>query len=563
VISHRSPISGVAVRGGRYVATAGYDNQVILWDRETQRALSLANHDHLTNHLVFSPDERYLLTSSSDYTARLWSVPDLRLISVFAEHTDDVEMAAFHPHEELVATASRDHTIGVFAFDGTVRARLRGHTADVISVVWSADGSELVSSSDDGTVKRWSLGQAGLIEDIDLGGVETDTVVVTQEGVIFAGNDAGEIIRVHAGGTSATPAHSAGIKRLVYDATQQRLVSLSYDRTIKSWSVRGELTEVTASGIPAVVWPRSCAFVDDDTLIFGTFGSSYATHRLSTGEWDLGHVDPTFGLNAVSTMDDAELTVGDAGVVWRNGEPLATPGSLCNFLCRVGSTMVTGGQLGVLFDATTGRELYQHHSPLNCCAELVGADGTVYAVVGAYTGEGIVLVFHPDGTVEHRDTLRLHENAVKGVAVSAGVIFAVCADRSASWFDGATFQETGRVADAHDKIANGCDSLPGGRFASVGRDLVLRIWDGLTARTVPTPHDHSIKCVSASADGTLIATGGYNGMIAVHDVPGERWHIVPRQTTSGISGLHYDEAGGRFVASSYDGNTYSVRCDEL
>jgi WD40 repeat protein len=558
VISHRGPISGVAAHGGKYVATAGYDNQVILWDGATQWPLSQVNHDHLANHLVFSPDGRLLLTSSSDYSARLWSVPDLRLLAVFADHEDDVEMAAFHPREELVATASRDHTIGVYAFDGSLRARLRGHRADVISVVWSEDGRELVSSSDDGTLKRWSLDRAELIEDIDMDGVETDTVVVARDGVVYAGNDAGEIVRVTSGGVSTVPAHASGVKRLVYNATREQLVSLSYDRTLKVWSLAGGLRQVASSSFPAEVWPRSCAFLDDDTLVFGTFGTSYATHHVPTGAWDLRHVAPTPGLNAVTSLDGAVITVGDAGVVRRDGEVLSEPGSLCNFLTRVGPAVVTGGQLGVLFDAATGRAIHQHRSPLNCAAAFTAEDGTTCVVVGTYTGEGVVLALRPDGGFEQRRTLRLHENAVKAVSVGGGVIFSVCADTGVSWFDAHTFEEVARVPAGHDKIANGCVGLSGGRFASVGRDLRLRLWDGPDAEVVPTPHDHSIKCVSASPDGRLIATGAYDGTLAVYDTVARRWHAVPRRTTSGISSLHHDDVGERFLASSYDGSVYEI-----
>lgn len=558
MICHHGPISGVAAHAGSYVATAGYDNQVILWDRATQRALSRANHDHLANHLVFSPDGRFLLTSSSDYSARLWSVPDLRLISVFAGHQDDVEMAAFHPSEDLVATASRDCTVGVYSFNGQLRASLHGHSADVISVAWSTDGKELISSSDDGTLKRWSLDRGELIADIDMGGVETDTVVVAQDGTIYAGNDAGEIITVTSGGSSARSAHSAGVKRLVYNAARRQLVSLSYDRSFKIWSVGRDLHEIASSSFPAEVWPRSCAFVDDDTLAFGTFGSSYAVHCISTGEWNLRYVASTPGLNAVSTLDGAVITVGDAGIVYRDGVVLCVLGSLCNFLTRVGPTAVTGGQLGVLFDAATGRQLYQHRSPLNCAAQFTGLHGTTCVVVGAYTGEGVVLELQSDGTLEHRATLRLHDNAVKGLAVSGNSIFSVCADTSAAWFDTSTLLEVGRVSSAHDKIANGCVALPGGRFASVSRDLTLRLWKDSTVHTVPTPHDHSIKCVSASTDGRLIATGSYNGVLAVYDLVDRHWRILPRQTTSGISSLHYDDARQMFLASSYDGAVYET-----
>lgn len=40
MIAHQSPISGVAAYNGQWVATAGYDNQIILWDAAHKIALA-------------------------------------------------------------------------------------------------------------------------------------------------------------------------------------------------------------------------------------------------------------------------------------------------------------------------------------------------------------------------------------------------------------------------------------------------------------------------------------------------------------------------------------------
>ena len=101
-------------------------------------------HDHLANQVAFSPDGRHLVSSSSDHTARLWSIPDLKLLAVLAAQLDDVEMSAFHPRRELIATASRDHGARVYDFQGRLCVQFTGHTADVISIAWSADGTELI-----------------------------------------------------------------------------------------------------------------------------------------------------------------------------------------------------------------------------------------------------------------------------------------------------------------------------------------------------------------------------------------------------------------------------------
>ncbi|MFE3829835.1 WD40 repeat domain-containing protein [Streptomyces sp. NPDC059092] len=560
MIMHRGPISGVAALQDKYVATAGYDNQVICWNQRTGEPLARSFHDHLANQCAFSPDGRYLLTSSSDYTARLWTVPDLLLVAVFAAHEDDVEMSVFHPHRELVATASRDHRVRVYDFTGRLLNVFVGHTADVISVEWTADGEALISSSDDGTVKRWSLATGALVSELSTDGVETDTVAISSDGTVYAGNDEGSIIVIGPEGRTSVPAHDAGIKRLVLNDRLHLLISLSYDRTMRLWDVSSrEPVPRDSTELPADVWPRSCAFAGDDRLVFATFGATYRGYDYRTRVWDGTEVPQTGGINAVlPRADGTALTVGDAGSVRRDGRPIAQTGSLCNFLTPLGPLVLAGGQLGKVFNALTGDELHQHRSPLNCGATFE-RDGDKYAVLGSYTGEGILLKLS-DNDVVHVADLPLHTNAVKGLAVSGDLLFSVAADTSATWFHLPTLEHLATLEEGHDKIANGCAGLGDGWFASVSRDLKLRIWNpSRQPEVLTTPHVHSVKCVAASDDGRHVATGSYDGRVAVYDRQSGTWAPVTRPTTSGISSLAYDPRTAVFLASSYDGQVSRIQ----
>jgi WD40 repeat protein len=155
-------------------------------------------------------------------------------------------------------------------------------------------------------------------------------------------------------------------------------------------------------------------------------------------------------------------------------------------------------------------------------------------------------------------TLPLHTNAVKSVAVSDGKLFAVCADAGAAWFSVETFEEIARSKQAHSRIANGCAPLPGGRFVSVSRDRMLRLWNGTHATVIATPHARSIKCVATSDDGRLVATGSYFGVVAVYDLHSAAWSVVARPTAAGISSLCFDSSIGRFLGGSYDGRVYEI-----
>ena len=559
MIEHKSPISGIAAFGDTLVATAGYDNQVILWDAATQRSIARGLHDHLANQVRFSRCGRFLLSSSSDHSARLWSVPTMKVIQVFSGHDDDVEAVAFHPTEAYVATASRDAKARVFAFDGRLVATLVGHRADVISVEWTADGKGLITSSDDGTVKRWDVATQSLVQDIDLGGVETDTVVIAADGTIFAGNDEGAIIIIRDGHQSKVEAHRSGIKRLVYSGETGMLVSLSYDRKVRIWAVgaEGGITPIKSSELPIEIWPRSCAFLGTDKIAFATFGSSYATLHLSDLSWHVAGVRATPGVNAATALGGHVYAIGDAGIVWKDRQPLRTLPSLCNFLCPLGDYLLTGGQTGQIFDALSGALIHQHRSPLNCASAFT-VNGQTFAVVGTYTGEGILLGIAATGQVVYLRDVQLHDNAIKGLASDDETLFSVCATGASARHDLATMAPLATLAEAHDKIANGCARLNDGRFASVSRDLKLRIWRRDSSVAVVTPHTFSIKCVAASDDGAVIASGDYGGTVAFYDLGLQRWLRVERPTSCGISSIAFDARRQTFLASSYDGTVYEL-----
>src|SRR5574337_160171 len=559
MIGHSSPISGVDMFADKLVVTAGYDNQVILWDAGRRTALARGSHDHLANQCRFNPAGTAVVSASSDYSARVWSVPDLRLLSVLGPHDDDVEMAAFDTLGARVATASRDGSVRVFGADGQQLCQLMGHEADVLSVEWMTPET-LASTGDDGTLRLWDLRQTRLLQAYELGAVEADTFAILPGTTdLCVGDDRGEITLISQGRQRAMTAHDAGVKRVIA-GPDGLVLSTSYDRTARLWrrSQNGmdPFSLVTVIPFPAEIWPRSAAFGADDSLIFGTFGNTYAKYDLSAATWDLGPLELTGGINAVCGDDADFYTVGDAGIVRNCHGVIGRVGSLCNFILVVDGRLVTGGQSGQLLDATTGEVLYQHRSPLNC-AVTFGCRGVLRLVVGSYTGEGVMFDVTAGG-INHIATVQLHDNAIKGLATNSSCMFSVCATGAAAVFALPDLTRVRTINHAHTKIANGAAAVGADLFATVGRDLMLRIWSLDNSATVCTPHDHSIKCVAASCDGRWIATGGYDGQVAIYDLHHDQWALHERLTTSGISCIAAVRGPATFLASSYDGGVYEV-----
>jgi WD40 repeat protein len=249
--------------------------------------------------------------------------------------------------------------------------------------------------------------------------------------------------------------------------------------------------------------------------------------------------------------------VGDAGVVSEDGVRINDLGTLCNFLVPLDGHVLTGGQSGRLYEVRTGRMLHQNRSPLNCAARFQ-RHGAAHVAIGTYTGEALIFRIGAGGAIEHVADVALHDNAVKGLAAAGGELFSVCATSAAAFHRIDDFACVDRCDKAHDRIANGCVAVRPGLFASVSRDLKLRLWHRGSPTVVDTPHRNSIKCVSASIDGRFVATGSYVGVVAIYDVEQARWASVGRPTAAGISCLTPGDAPGEFLASSYDGYVYTA-----
>ena len=557
MIQHNGPIAGLA-SWGNWIATAGYDNQLILWNTLDRSAIARGCHDHLVNDCRFSHDGQWLLSASSDYSARLWSVPSMRLQAVLPGHGDDVDMAVFSPDDSKIATCALDRLVRIFSMNGQCLHTMAGHTGNVLSVSWSKDGQFVISSSVDGTIRRWDANTGELVQTSNLQ-VRTDSLEIDPNGIIYAGDDLGRIAIITGERISYIQAHRAGIKKLVMNFHTKQIVTLSYDRSMAIWQISPNFTleELSRTDYPETVWARAACILDTGHIATGTFGSTYALYDLKTNSWDVAGVEGGRSINSVELVNTNVYSVGDSGVVHINGESSTSMGSLCNFIVSSGNLVLTGGQLGRLFDADTGQVLYTHHSPLNCGATF-SHEGLDLITIGTYTGEILVFKHLGDKKIEPIQTINAFVNAVKGLSYSNGLLFSVCASTQISWYSVDDWTLTKTKEKAHERITNACCAIGENTFASVGRDLTLRIWEGDESSIYVTPHKNSVKCIGIDANKTVILTGSYGGTLSLFDLQKKIWVKTYRPTSSGISSITWDHTKECFLAGSYDGEIYHL-----
>jgi WD40 repeat protein len=87
----------------------------------------------------------------------LMDIENGSLLELFTGHTYRVNSVVFSPDGEMIASGSRDKTIGLWNLDGMLIHQFEAHTDAINSIVFSPNGRALASASDDKTIIVWGV----------------------------------------------------------------------------------------------------------------------------------------------------------------------------------------------------------------------------------------------------------------------------------------------------------------------------------------------------------------------------------------------------------------------
>jgi Tol biopolymer transport system component/dienelactone hydrolase len=139
---------------GKYIVTTSIANEARLWDAATGQQLRIFP----SGTIFFSPDGKYLLAGGADHTAKLLDVATGQAARSITGFPDAVDSVAFSPDGKYLLTGSDDQIARLFdVASGQTVQIFTGHTGAVWHVAFSPDGKWLATASLDGTAKLWPI----------------------------------------------------------------------------------------------------------------------------------------------------------------------------------------------------------------------------------------------------------------------------------------------------------------------------------------------------------------------------------------------------------------------
>ncbi len=210
----------------------------------TGSSLVLRRPEHGIFMAAFSPDNRRIAAAGVDHTVRIYNADGAGPPNVLHGHTDHITTVVFSPDSRRIASTSWDATMRIWNADGTGEPIVLRHNGQIYAAAFSPDGRRIASGAGR-TIYVWNADGTG---DPFLLPVDGDTIGglswMPDGRRIVSGSDA---VRIRNADGTGQPLVLRGQESIVFltptgsvSPDGQRIVSSSYDGTMRIWNANGQ-----------------------------------------------------------------------------------------------------------------------------------------------------------------------------------------------------------------------------------------------------------------------------------------------------------------------------------
>lgn len=303
------------------ILAADYDSGAGVWSEELYPIDGIApTTGQEIGGFALSPDGSQLMLFLVNGSAEIWDMQERTQVSTLTGHTGLVKAAAWRG--DYVATASIDGTIRLWrSATGQQILALTGHTDRVLQLRWLPGGRELLSHSQDGTLRRWEVFAADgtpLCRGFDKEGnphcmahsqalqaADGQTTVQSVKWLdnesLITRDDAGIVAKWSLAGHRALslPLAPAQDRKLAWNAPGDRVVAYQVDGPGQIWRLSSQ------TWTPGMVLPgpvSSVHWAGERRVLVSSNGSAQVIW-LETGS-AVPLVEPVSGVTAVAAQDN-------------------------------------------------------------------------------------------------------------------------------------------------------------------------------------------------------------------------------------------------------------------
>lgn len=232
---------------GRFILSSSIDKSAKLWEVNTGKVIkNFEGHLESVGKVAFSPNGQYILTGSLDSTSILWDVQSGKKLHHFKAHHLEISAVAFSPDNRYVVTGSADKTAIIWDVQsGKLLRSLKGHTNMVRSIAFLPNGKLIITGSADKTIKLWNTQSGKQIRTIKghKAGIRSVAISLDGQYILSASSDHSvRLWQIRNGRTLCTLAgHSSAVNEVAFSPTNNQIaVSVSNDKTIRKWEIELE-----------------------------------------------------------------------------------------------------------------------------------------------------------------------------------------------------------------------------------------------------------------------------------------------------------------------------------